>query len=305
MRSGTIGGGRDRARRSGARTIFASPLLATVVAAATMLAATPVRAAPESGRYAEELARAQAAVNAGDDETALEAYRAAYASRPEGDEIARRDLLHEIGRAEARRHRETGDVAALRRAEASLADAEDACGDDAVVCAEIGSELAEVRHELGTDTAPAGDAAAPPSAVVAPRAQIQPTAAPAMPSDDAVDRNRRLKTADGVMITGAVFMGVAGVALVFLAMPAAIAAEIAEDRADDDAIFASESDLRGRAERRRRFARISAITGAGCLVFGGAMLGAGLGMRSKIRKETRATAMMLEGGGGVALVGRF
>lgn len=293
MRSGLGEEGRDRPW-----------MIPTILACVVMLAARPVRAQPTND-YAAELARAEAAVQAGDDEAALAAYRAAYAKRPEGDEVARRDLLHAIGRAEARGYDTTGDMSALRRAEASLADAEDACGDDAVACAAIGADLQEVRRRLGATAQPTVAAPSAPVAAVPPAAAMQPTGAPSLPPDDVIDRQRRLKTAEGVVITGAVFAGLGGTALVLLAMPAGIAAEIAEDRAADDPILVSEQELLERAERRRRFARISAIAGAGGLVLGGVMLGVGLGMRSKIKREATATAMMLEGGGGVALVGRF
>lgn len=262
-------------------------------------------AAPPGDPYRAEVERAEAAALAGDDETALAAYRSAYAKRPKDDEVARRDLLHAIGRAEARLHGTTGDVAALRRAEASLVDAESACGDDAVACAAIGADLQQVRSRLGSEAEPAPVAPAPVVTPVAPRPAMQPTTAPSLPPDEVLDRQRRLKTADGVAITGAVFAGAGVVALLFLAAPAGIAAQVAEDRAADDPILVSEQELLDRADRRRRFARISAIAGAGGLVLGGVLLGAGLGMRAKINREAKATAMLVEGGGGVALLGRF
>lgn len=297
MRSGIGDSGRIRPTRRS--------LLAAVIAAAVVLATTPAHAAPASTDYSAEVARAEAAVAAGDDETALAAYRSAYAQRPEGDEIARRDLLHAIGRAEARQHGATGDMSALRRAEASLADAEAACGNDAVACAAIGADLQQVRSQLGTESGPFVAAPTAPVAPVPPAAAMQPTTASTLPSDDAIDRQRRVKSAEGLVITGAVFAAAGGVALLLLAAPAGIAAEVAENRAEDDPILVSENELLERAERRRRFARISAIAGAGGLVLGGVLLGVGLGMRSKIKREAAATAMMLEGGGGVALVGRF
>jgi hypothetical protein len=300
MRSGSLDTGRYRPRRAVLRRV-ASAIVATTM----WLGAARAHAAPEDDPYRAEVERAEAAVLAGDDETALAAYRSAYAKRPKDDEVARRDLLHAIGRAEARRHGTTGDVAALRRAEASLADAEGACGEDAVACAAIGADLQAVRRELGSEPEAASLSPAPVVAPVAPRPAMHATTAPPLPPDDVLDRQRRLKTADGVAITGAVFAGAGVVALLFLAAPAGIAAQVAEDRAADDPLLVSEQELLDRADRRRRFARISAIAGAGGLVFGGVMLGAGLGMRAKINKEAKATAMLLEGGGGVALVGRF
>lgn len=280
-------------------------VIACAVGAAVATSALPVFAAPAADDWAAAMARGDAAAEASDDEAALAAYRAAYARRPPADEIARRDLLRRIGRVEAHRFEVTGDVVSLRRAEASLVDALDACGDDAPTCAAIEVELQDVRRKLPAEERPGGaptTAAAPP---VAPPVAIVPVASPGAPPADVIARQQSLKAADGVAITGAVFAGAGLAALLFLAAPAGIAAQVAEDRAADDPVLVSESELHRRADARRRFARISAISGGGGLLLGGIMLGAGLGARHRINHRPTASAQLVPGGAGVSVTGRF
>ncbi len=145
---------------------------------------------------------------------------------------------------------------------------------------EVEAELEALDNLAGWETeAPAS--AAPPIPTVAPPPVVVPPA-PA-PPDPALQRRR--KAASGVAIAGSTFLGLGGAAWVFLALPAFIAAEIAQQRADDGTIIVAESEIYERAERRRRFARISFWSGLGGVVVGGAMLGAGLGTKAKIERE--------------------
>lgn len=127
----------------------------------------------------------------------------------------------------------------------------------------------------GVEPAPS----AQPASIVAPA----PIVAPPPPPDPVLQRRR--KVASGFAIAGATFMGAGGFAWIFLAAPAAIAAQVAEDRAQDGALLVSESELYSRAENRRRFARISFWSGLGGVAVGGIMLGAGLGIKAKTERE--------------------
>ena len=138
---------------------------------------------------------------------------------------------------------------------------------------------------------------APTSIPVVPAPTVPPPAAATpFPSKPDPVLARRRRVAEGITIAGATFMGLGGAAWLFLAAPAVLAAEIAEDRAADDPVLVSETELQGRAERRRRFARITFWSGLGGVVVGGAMLGAGLGSKAKIERERsrpRATLHVL------------
>ncbi len=98
----------------------------------------------------------------------------------------------------------------------------------------------------------------------------------------------RSRAGEGVAITGFVFCGLGLVSLVFLAAPAAIAAEVAEDRTEtnSEGFFSpSDEDLLARAERRRSFARTTALVGAGSLGGGLVFTGVGLGVWLPARRQ--------------------
>lgn len=141
--------------------------------------------------------------------------------------------------------------------------------------------------ESWEEDAPA-EPAIPPSPAPGPSPTVAPAPDPAIAPAPDPDLQRRRKTASGVAIAGASFLGIGGVAWLFLALPAYIAAEVALDRAADDPFFVTESELYDRAERRQRFARISFWTGLGGVVVGGTMLGIGLGTKAKIEREMSA-----------------
>lgn len=264
---------------------------ATPTKAATLaIAAAPADAAlPEGFAGARKAGDGHAA--AGDDTAALAAWRAAYGrapAGPEGDE-AREALMLDIGRAERRLYASSGgDPAHLRRAEAALQEHLAASlrrtGEDEKAVAhraEIEGELAEIREQLATLDGPSEAGPVPPPPVVAP----VPAPVPA-PADPVLMDQRR--TANALWITGAVFTGFGGGALVLLAAPAALAGSIADDRANGDSFFVSEAELRERAERRYYFAKVSALAGLGSVVVGGVLLGVGLSRRVRIDREIRA-----------------
>jgi hypothetical protein len=152
-------------------------------------------------------------------------------------------------------------------------------------------ETAEEKANLESweEDAPA-EPATTPSPAPAPIPTVAPAPAPAIgpaPAPDP-DLQRRRKTASGVAGAGAAFLGIGGAAWVFLALPAWIAAEVAQQRAEDEPILVSENELYDRAERRRRFARISFWSGLGGVVVGGTMLGIGLGTKAKLEREMSA-----------------
>lgn len=175
-----------------------------------------------------------------------------------------------------------------------------ATGDAAPTTAEQQANLESWEE----DDAPADPATAPGSApasvtdpapapapipTVAPPPTVTPAPVPApVVVEPDPDLQRRRKTASGVAAAGATFLGLGGAAWVFLALPAWIAAEVAQQRAEDDPILVSENELFERAERRRRFARISFWSGLGGVVVGGTMLGIGLGTKSKVEREMSA-----------------
>jgi len=117
-----------------------------------------------------------------------------------------------------------------------------------------------------------------------------------MLSDEEMDRLRaRSRAGKGVAITGFVFDGIGLATLVLLSMPAAIAAEVAEDRTEtnSEGFFSpSDEELLGRAERRRNFAKTTAIVGLGTLggglVFTGVGLGVWLPAKRDLNDATRA-----------------
>ena len=154
--------------------------------------------------------------------------------------------------------------------------------------------------------------AAPPP-VVTPATAPAPT--PPVATEEELALRRRMKAAESTAIAGYVFLGTGAVSLLLLSVPAIAAASVARDRAGDDPVLVSETELIHRAERRERFAKITALAGLGGVVFGGALIGAGLGTKSKAERELNAIsrerqAMLtpyvpLGGGIGMSLGGRF
>jgi hypothetical protein len=265
-------------------------------------------AATAPNAYAEALAEGDARAKAGDDAAAIESWRSAYAAAAE-DPAARRDVLARIGAAHQRRFEAQGDAAELRRAEASLADAAKLCDGpaaDDVACASIRADLEQVQGRVAAIDRPSTQSGSgvPTSMQPAPPPVVQPT----QPSPEVIDRSERMKSAENVAIAGYVFAGLGGATLLFVSVPYVIAAEIAEDRAEDNPILVSEEELYERRDNRLRVARISALIGGSSLLFGGIFIGTGLGIRHKIKKEAavaRAAPWFGPNGGGVAVVGRF
>lgn len=156
---------------------------------------------------------------------------------------------------------------------------------------------------------PSTDRRVPP-----PNAPSQAANNPTTPTDGllrADERERlraRSRAGKAVAITGFVFDGLGLATLVILAMPAAIAAEVAEDRTETntEGFFSpSDEDLLARAERRRAFARTTALVGAGTLGGGLMFTGAGLGVWLPAKRELdddRRAGMQLSLGG---VRGRF
>lgn len=166
--------------------------------------------------------------------------------------------------------------------------------------------------EVAPATEPTLPAPAPAPVVASPT----PTAAPPpVPTPHEEDLRRRVKAGEGTAIAGYVFLGSGAVALLLLAVPALAAASVARDRAGDDPLLTTEDELIGRAQRRERFAKISALAGLGGLVVGGALIGAGLGTKSRAERELNAISRqrtatvspyLPRGGGlGLSLGGRF
>jgi hypothetical protein len=261
----------------------------TALAVALALVAAPSRADAGIGP-----GPATTGAEPGDGE--LEALRRAEAelpAGPDGDE-AREALLLDIGRAERRRYDATGDAAHLSKAQDALRQHLELAKRRGTLTEahrlEVEAELTALDNLSGwaepgpADPAAAVSTAPPPVPIVAvaPAPAVAPPPPP-VPPDPLLDRRR--KVAEGVAITGAVFLGVGGAAWVFLAAPAIIAAEIAENRADDGTFLVEESELYARAERRRNFARVSFYSGLGGVVVGGALLGAGLGVKAKTERE--------------------
>ena len=246
----------------------------------------------------------------------LESLRRAEAELPpgpEGDE-AREALLLDIGRAERRRYDATGDVVHLSAAQTTLRQHLELSKRRGTLTEEhrreVEAELAALDNLSGWDEPGPAPAAAvsptPPAPVVAP-----PPPAPRPIDPDLVQRQ---KTATGLTTAGAVFMGLGGATWLFLSVPAIIAAEIAQQRADDGTVIVSESEIYARAERRRNFARTSFWVGLGGVVVGGIMLGVGLGSKARVEREiaasrARATLRLVPTlglqGGGATLVLRY
>jgi hypothetical protein len=293
MRTRGWSGARARviaAVQAGALSV-ASFAAASTEAATLAIAATPAGAeTPEGFAGARKAGDAHAA--AGDDTAALAAWRTAYGRAPsgaEGDE-AREALMLDIGRAERRLYASGQDPAHLRRAEAALQEHLAASlrrageGDEAVTHrAEVEGELAQIREQLAALDGPATPAPVPPPVVIAP---APPLPTPTPPPADPVLMDQR-RTANALVVAGAVFTSLGGSGLVLLAVPAALAGGIAQDRADNDPIFVSESELRDRADRRFYFAKISALAGLGSAALGGILLGVGLSRRVRIDREIR------------------
>jgi hypothetical protein len=309
----------------------------SIIAALTIALAVPPRVvAPEGGSPApvevpaaatEALARADAAVTAGDEDAALAALREAFGHTTEAHPKLRRDILHGIGNAERRRFDATGDLKGLRRAVVTLADAAERCTDPLdPVCPKIDEDLQQARVRLEQEESgarppsdpvtPVGPATPPgpeaPSAPVAVATHPTHPGDPGPPSaprpvDSKAEMNRQLRTADGLAVTGYVLLAIGGVTLVVVSLPAIVSASIAQDRAEGDPLLVSVEELEGRAARRRRIAAISALVGGGFVIAGVAFMGAGLGKKAAIRKraEAQASAMLLPGGAGAALRVRF
>lgn len=244
-----------------------------VPAEARLAPAPPTTGPTDGGAELEALRRAEAELPTG----------------PEGDE-RREALLLEIGRAERRRYDATGDSTHLSAAQVALRGHLELASRRGTLTdahrIDIEAELTELDNLSGWETsAPTDPAAAtsgaPTVPVAAPTAPVP--APPPTPPDPSL--TRRLEVAEGFTIAGATFLGLGGAAWLFLAVPALIAAEVATNRAADDPFLVSEAELQDRAERRRRFARISFWSGFGSVVGGGIMLGAGLGSRAKLTRE--------------------
>jgi hypothetical protein len=116
-----------------------------------------------------------------------------------------------------------------------------------------------------------------------------PVESPA-PSEDP-EYQSKIKAAEGTAIAGYVFVGLGAASLVLVSGSAWVAAQVAKDRAGNDPILVSKQELHRRAERRTRFARISAIAGGSVLLMGGILIAAGLGSRATIRAGRREVAI--------------
>lgn len=142
-------------------------------------------------------------------------------------------------------------------------------------------------------SAPTGDPAYSPSPE--PEASEEPAAkAPPAPAEDPEHR-AKMKAMERTAIAGYVIASAGAVTLVLLSFPAWILAEVAEDRAADDPLLTSEAELARREEERRRFARISALAGAGGLLLGGVLIAAGLGTRHRLRKHNTVSVVPVLG----------
>ena len=183
-------------------------------------------------------------------------------------------------------------------------------------------------------TPPSSDDLFDPEAAPETRSDVEQVEAIELPSDAALSAEPPLAPAPSVeppspsvrarrgagaalAITGGVGLGMSAAGLMFLTLPTLVAAEIAEDRADDGGnLLTSEQNLRDRAERRRDFARESAIV-CGYIALGGAVLtGVGLAvwpwkegrMRAKKRRrraQLGALPLPTRGGGSVSFSGSF
>lgn len=157
---------------------------------------------------------------------------------------------------------------------------------------------------------PAPETPPPPASTAEP-----PTPESYVPTPEEVDLRERRKHAERAAIAGYVFTGLGGLTLLFLSLPALGAADVARDRAADDPVLTSETELENRAKRRVRFAKITALIGLGGLVTGGVMIGAGLGTRNKYdrelqriaaaRRQARLSPWVDPSGAGLAISGRF
>lgn len=248
-------------------------------------------ALPADARLAPEPS-STAGTGAEDGDAELEALRRAeaeLAAGPEGD-AKREALLLEIGRAERRRYDATGDAAHLSAAQAALRGHLELASRRGTLTdahrVDIEAELTALDNLSGWETSAPTDPAAATSDTAAPivTPALPVPSPPPTPPDPSLAR--RLEVAEGLTITGATFLGLGGAAWLFLAVPALIAAEVATNRANDDPFLVSESELQTRAERRRRFARISFWSGLGGAAAGGILLGVGLGSRAKLTRES-------------------
>jgi hypothetical protein len=135
---------------------------------------------------------------------------------------------------------------------------------------------------------PADPAISPTTPETSPTSPAQVKAS--APSEDP-DYQSKIKAAEGIAIAGYVFVGLGAASLVLLSGSAWVAAQVAKDRARKDPFFVSEQELYRRAERRTRFARISAIAGGSVLLMGGILIAAGLGSRATLRAGRREVAI--------------
>jgi hypothetical protein len=274
---------------------------------AVALIATPSHAGARLG---------PAATGAEPGDAELESLRRAEAKLPPGPEsdAAREALLLDIGRAERRRYDATDDAAHLSAAQTALRQHLELAARRGTLTEdhrrEVEAELTALDNLSGWDEPAPTDPAAATSPGPTPIPIATPPPPAPAPPDPVLDRRR--KVASGVAIAGATFMGIGGAAWLFLAVPAIIAAQVAEQRADDGTIIVQESELYARAERRRYFARLSFFAGLGALGVGGIMLGAGLGTKAKVEREMsrpRASLHLLPNlsrqGGGATLVLRY
>ncbi len=153
-----------------------------------------------------------------------------------------------------------------------------------------------------------------PVPVVPPATVITPPS-PAVPTEEELALRRRMKAGESTAIAGYVFLGTGAVSLLLLSVPAIAAASVARDRAGDDPVLVSEMELLDRAERRERFAKVTALAGLGGVVFGGALIGAGLGTKSRAERDLNAISRQRQatlcpylphgGGIGLSVGGRF
>jgi len=234
----------------------------------------PTPAAPAADAGATELA-------------ALRRKEAELPPSPAGDE-AREALLLDIGRAERRRYDATNDAVHLSAAQTALRQHLELAERRGTLTAEhrreVEAELTALDNLAGWDEPGATN----PAAAVSPTPPAPIVAPPPAPRPIDPDLVRRQRAASGLTTAGAVFLGLSGATWLFLSVPAIIAAEVAQQRADDGTVIVSESEIYARAERRRNFARTTFWIGLGGVAVGGILLGTGLGSKARVEREISA-----------------
>lgn len=170
-----------------------------------------------------------------------------------------------------------------------------------------------------TDAPPA---AAPVPTAAAAAAADPGVADPAVADPETAELRRQNDSAERMVTAGFVVGGIGLGSAVILSGGALITAAWADARADDvqgedPILLANESELRGRADRRYRFAWISGIVTGSITVSGAILLGVGITRRNRTRDaladKTRKPTARVDGlvpwgdraTGGVVLHGRF